>query len=297
MGSDSDHDQYVYANPIAHPNPDTKPNQHININHDPDQHNPNQHAMKISIIVPAHNEEKRLPVSIPQIVEYMSEVECITDADCIWDLLLVENGSTDNTLKICWQLSRDYQHVHAISISQRGKGAAVREGMLCVDGDVRYMCDADLSSPISELPNFVAAIQAGADVAIGTREGDGAIVWGEPIRRRLTGRVFNLLVRALVMSGFRDTQCGFKMFTAQAAEVIFPQLTTTGMAFDVEVLRLARQVGYNISQVPVFWAYDGDSRVRLLHDSVTMFTDVLRVARASNGYNRSAAASRSSSVG
>ena len=166
----------------------------------------------------------------------------------------------------------------------RGKGGAVRAGMLEAAGRFRFLCDADLSMPASELPRFLPPIVRGADVAIGSREGAGARRVGEPWRRHLTGRAFNWAIQAIAIRGIKDTQCGFKMFTAEAAERVFSNVTLDGWAFDVEALAIARALGYRIVEIPIEWHHRPESQVSVTRDAWRMLVDVWQVrARVRSG--------------
>jgi dolichyl-phosphate beta-glucosyltransferase len=149
--------------------------------------------------------------------------------------------------------------------------------MLRAGGSFRFLCDADLSMPVEEIERFLPPRLADADVAIGSREAAGARRFNEPAYRHLTGRMFSLAVKMLVMRGFEDTQCGFKCFRDSAAEYLFSRQRFDGWSFDVEVLYLARRHGCRIREVPVSWHYQSDSRIRLVSDSFTMFMDLLRI--------------------
>jgi dolichyl-phosphate beta-glucosyltransferase len=149
--------------------------------------------------------------------------------------------------------------------------------MLSAKGVYRFLCDADLSMPVEEFERFFPPRLLDADVAIGSREAVGARRFDEPAYRHLTGRVFSLAVKLLVMRGFEDTQCGFKCFRGAAAEDLFSRQRFNGWSFDVEVLYLARRRGFRIREVPVSWYYQSDSRVRLVHDSLLMFVDLIRI--------------------
>ena len=168
--------------------------------------------------------------------------------------------------------------MRAIREDSRGKGRAVRRGMLEATGDYRFMCDVDLSMPVEELVKFLPPALEEADVAIGSREAVGADVT-DPWPRRFIGRTFNALTRALVLPGLRDTQCGFKCFTGPAAEAIFARLTVMGLGFDVEALAIARRRGLRIVEVPIVWRHDPDSRVRMGADPLGMAADLLKIRR------------------
>jgi dolichyl-phosphate beta-glucosyltransferase len=166
----------------------------------------------------------------------------------------------------------------------RGKGGAVKAGLLAARSDYRFICDADLSMPVSELPRFLPPELPAFDVAIGSREGHGARRVGEPLVRHLAGRVFNYSVQRVMVPGINDTQCGFKMFTGSAVAAIFPFVQVDGWAFDIEVLYLARTRGLRVVEVPIEWHYRRESRINLVRDGAGMLRDLLAIrARAARG--------------
>lgn len=220
----------------------------------------------LSIIIPVYNEERRLDQCLyrlmPHIVTYNTEI------------IVVNNGSTDKTRQALDVLQGMYRPLRVIHLEERGKGRAVRAGMLAARGRYRYMCDVDLSTPPKEIHRFVEKARV-FDVVIGSREIDTTTVKTN-LKRRIIGRAFHLLVSGL-LPGIRDTQCGFKMFRDEAAERIFNECQITGWAFDVEALTLASQHGYSIHEMPVTWTQDADSRVRIVEDSLVMFFDILKL--------------------
>jgi glycosyltransferase involved in cell wall biosynthesis len=161
----------------------------------------------------------------------------------------------------------------------RGKGLAVRRGMLEARGEYRFLCDVDLSMPIEQVLRFLPPALDNVDVAIASREIPGAVRYEEPGYRHLIGRFFNTLVRWLVLPGLQDTQCGFKCFRGEVADRIFPLQTLTGMSFDAEVLYIARKMGYDVQEVAIDWYFNADSRVRLVQDSLGMAFDLIRIRR------------------
>lgn len=224
---------------------------------------------KLSIIIPVHNEENRLSVCLEQVIPFLC-----SEFQHAHEIIIVDNGSTDDTLKIAKAYVNTYSQVSALHIPIRGKGIAVKKGMLFAEGRYRYMCDVDLSTPIEELPKF---LEMGMlfDVVIGSRE----IARGNvhtTLTRRVMGRLFHALVNDLV-PGVLDTQCGFKLFRDVAARAVFGRLQLPNMAFDVEALYLARLLGYSVGELPVRWEHNPDSRVRLLWDSLDMARDVLSI--------------------
>lgn len=237
-------------------------------------------APQLGIIIPAYNEAARIESTLDQLSVYLRT------RPWSWEIMVVDDGSEDRTADAVERFGLVEPRVRLQREPHRGKGGAVRAGFLASKAAFRFLCDADLSMPAHEIDRFMPpAIQA--DVAIGTREGAGARRIGEPLHRHLAGRAFNTIVRSLLVPGIQDTQCGFKMFTAAAADAIFPYVTVTGWAFDIEVLYLARLRGLRVREVPVEWHFKADSRVRMLRDSVGMVAELLRIrARASRGEYR-----------
>jgi dolichyl-phosphate beta-glucosyltransferase len=227
----------------------------------------------LSVIIPAYNEEKGLPDTLRELSDYLS------GKPWDWEVRVVDDGSADRTRDVVEQFSRSQPRVRLQAEPHRGKGGTVRAGMLAARADYRFMCDADLSMPVHEIDRFMPPALGGADVAIGSREGVGARRVGEPAIRHVAGRLFNVAVRLLTIRDIQDTQCGFKMFTAAAAESIFPQLTVEGWAFDIEVLYLARLRRFRVREIPIEWHFRADSRLRLGRDAVSMMREVLRIRR------------------
>jgi hypothetical protein len=151
--------------------------------------------------------------------------------------------------------------------------------MQAAQGEYRFICDADLSMPVKEITRFLPPELEGVDIAIASREAPGAVRYNEPAMRHFVGRVFNNLVRLIILPGLQDTQCGFKCFTQKAAETLFPLQTVTGWTFDVEILAIAQRLGFKIVEVPIPWYYFGNSKVRVLKDSMKMALDLLRIRR------------------
>ena len=225
----------------------------------------------LSLILPAHNEAKRLPQSLKQVQEFVSQqpYQC--------EVLVIENASTDDTAKIVESFQQKFPQLKLIRLEQGGKGNAIRAGMLASKGEFRFMADVDFSMPVEEISKFLVPNLSQAKVSIASREQPGSKRIGEPFYRHLIGRVFNLLVRMLVLPGLQDTQCGFKCFNAEAAEKIFPKQTLEGWSFVVEVLAIARELGYEVLEVPITWTYQAGSRMSILSDSWKMFKDLLLI--------------------
>jgi len=239
----------------------------------------------LSIVVPAYNEEKRLPATIEQICQYLRR------QDYASELVVVDDGSHDQTVEVAQRaMSEAGQSVccHVIENDHRGKGYTVRTGMLAAKGKYVLFSDADLATPIEETKKLLDQLEAGYDMAIGSREGMGARRLAEPWYRHVMGRVFNLLVRLIAGTNFQDTQCGFKAFRREVARELFESVKLYGedakviqesavTAFDVEVLFLALRRGFRVAEVPVQWRYGDETKVNPLRDSIRNFKDVLRV--------------------
>ncbi len=227
----------------------------------------------LSIVIPAHNEETRLPPSLEKIDRFL------TTQPYTAEVVIVENGSNDRTLEVARSYAAHAPYLRVLHETRRGKGLAVQRGMIEAHGEYRFICDADLSMPIEQVNRFLPPALPHFDVAIGSREVKGSVRYHEPHYRHLIGRVFNTMVRLAALPGLQDTQCGFKMFRAAVAEEVFSRQTLTGMSFDVEVLFIARRMGYTIHEVPIDWYFDPDSRVRLAEDSLRMFSDLMTIRR------------------
>lgn len=227
----------------------------------------------LSLILPAHNEERRLPKTLTQVYEFFQKQSYSVE------IVLVENGSQDRTLELAQSFVRQIPYLNVIHEDRRGKGLAVRRGMLEAKGEYRFIADVDFSMPIEEINRFIPPQLPDLDVAIASREAPGAVRYNEPPYRHLTGRVFNALVRLVALPGLQDTQCGFKCFRAAVAEDIFPYQTISGWTFDVEVLYIARLRGYRIVEIPIPWYFDANSKVRVMKDSVQMALDLLAIRR------------------
>ncbi len=225
----------------------------------------------LSIIIPAYDEERRLPNSLNLIFSFLSKQEFEAE------VLVVDNGSVDRTAEIVRDLSKDYPNLSLLREEIAGKGLAVRRGMLEAKGEYRFICDADLAMPIEEVLRFLPPEQIDYDIAIGSREAPGAIRYNEPQYRHWIGRVFNYIVRILAVPGFMDTQCGFKCFRGDIAADLFDVQLLDGWTFDVEVLFIALKRGYKIIEVPINWYYFPGSRVHVIRDSIKMFLDLFKI--------------------
>ena len=227
----------------------------------------------LSIVIPAYNEENRLPNTLEQVFHFLAKQPFASE------ILVVENGSDDRTFEIAQQFADRLQNVRVLRSEQRGKGLAIQHGVMAAVGEYVFMCDADLSMPVEEISKFIPPQLENVDIAIASREAPGSIRYNEPYYRHFTGRVFNTLIRFLVLPGLQDTQCGFKCMRAQVAREIFPYQTLTGWAFDVELLYIARLHEYRIVEIPIDWYFNADSKISVLRDSLRMFLDLLRIRR------------------
>ena len=221
----------------------------------------------LSIVIPAYNEEERLGPTLARIRDWgRGRREAI-------EVIVSDDGSRDRTREVAAAAG-----VKVVGYAKnRGKGSAVRTGMLAAGGARVLMCDADLATPIEELDKLGAELDRGADLAIGSRAIDRSLIeTRQHPMRELMGRTFNGIVRLLVLGGIKDTQCGFKLFTREAAQDLFGRATVDGFAFDVEILWLARG-RYRIAEVPVVWRHVEESKVSPGMDAARMFADLVRI--------------------
>ena len=225
-------------------------------------------APELSVVIPAYNEALRLPGTLARIREQLAGLS--------FEIVVADDGSSDGTAERARAAGGEGLSVLR-SEQNRGKGHAVRRGMLAARGALRLMSDADLSTPIEELPRLLARARDGFDVVIASRALPASrIEVHQPRYRESVGRAFNLLVRALLLPGLRDTQCGFKLFSARAAAEVFAAARLDGFGFDVEALVIARRRGYRIAELPVTWRNDAATRVSTLR-GLQAFLDLARI--------------------
>ncbi len=228
-----------------------------------------------SVIIPAYDEALRLPAYLAEVVGYFD------GRDEPYEVLVVDDGSRDETAArvLDAQAAHSSVTLHRLAVN-RGKGYAVRAGMRAARGDFRLMADADGATPIGEVKRLEAAIQAGADIAVGSRAlRDPSVSRQVRLHRQLSGELFNFLVRRLGVLGVRDTQCGFKLFRGPAADQLFGELRTDGFGFDVELLLLARRRGYRVTEVAINWADQPGSKVGVWKDGPRMLVQILAARR------------------
>jgi dolichyl-phosphate beta-glucosyltransferase len=234
-----------------------------------------QTSVFLSVVFPVYNKEARIAASLDATMAYLAGKPFTAE------VIVVDDGSRDRTADAARAALAGRVASRVIRREKnRGKGASVREGVLAASGEVILFSDDDLSTPIGEIDKLLASLQAGADVAIGSRALPESVIEVRQRRpRELMGKAFNRLVRLLVLKGYRDTQCGFKAFRRAAAMDLFSRLRTDGFGFDVEVLVLCRELGYRVAEVPVVWRDSRPSRVRLFRGSLAMIMELLRIRR------------------
>lgn len=248
-------------------------------------------SIHLSVIIPSYNEKANLDRNVlSQVIEYLKK------QDYSWEVILSDDGSTDGTTEALAEFATKHKQVRLLKNIHAGKGPTVQSGMLAATGKWRLFTDFDQSTPLSELEKLWPFTEQGYDIVIGSREIKGAIRDKEPLHRHLMGKGFNLLVQSLAVPGIYDTQCGFKLFTAQATEDIFGKLFVYGRqkerhdaftgAFDVEALFLANKMSYKVKEVPIFWQHNETDRVNPIKDSVRMLIDIIkvRIADAQGSY-------------
>jgi len=229
--------------------------------------------MTYSIVIPAYNESERLGATLEKVLGYVRQQG--------WDaeVVVVNDGSRDNTAEIVREFAKNNPTLRLVeNPGNRGKGYSVRNGILNSRGDIVVFSDADLSSPIEEMPKLLQALATGADIAIGSRWLRAELqTQRQSLHRQLFGRIFNLLLRITLGLQFKDTQCGFKAFTRRAAQMILPLQRIERWGFDPEILFLARKFGLRVDEVPVRWGHSGGTRINPLIDGMRMFQEMLRI--------------------
>jgi dolichyl-phosphate beta-glucosyltransferase len=224
----------------------------------------------LSLVVPAYNEAERLPPSLARMREHLDA------GGEEYEVIVVDDGSSDGTTATVERAAESWPQLRVLTLERnQGKGAATRAGMLSARGEHRAFSDADLSTPLEELPRLRFHLDGDCQVAIASRAGDAQIEVHQALRRELMGKTYNKLLQLLVLPGIRDSQCGFKVFTATAAEACFGPLQTQRFGFDAEVLLRARRHGWRIAEVPVRWRHVEASRVHPIRDASRMLFDLI----------------------
>ena len=226
----------------------------------------------LSIIIPAFNEEKRIPNTLLNLLNYLSA------KSYKWEIILVDDGSTDRTSEIAKEIIKNNSLTVIKNHLNQGKGYSVKRGVLSSKGKVLFFSDADLSASIEDLDKMLLWIDRGYDIVIGSRMLPESIIEvRQPLHRELMGKIFNLLVQSLVLKGFKDTQCGFKCFKRESALQVFSLQRLAGFAFDVEILYIAQKCGFKIKEQPVRWTNSPASKVHLLKGSLSMILELLKI--------------------
>ena len=225
----------------------------------------------LSIIIPAFNEEYRIINSLEIIDKYMGTMLFN------WEVLIINDGSTDNTKNIIEEWIMHKHQFKVQTIEHQGKGAAVRYGILNSNTKYQFMCDADLSMPIDKISKFLNKMEEGYQIVIGSRQKTGAKRFNESIMRHILGRLFNFLIKLILVKNIEDTQCGFKCFNSNIAKDLFKLQQINGFAFDVEILFLAQKNNIDIFELPIEWRHNDKSKVRIILDPLLMARDILYI--------------------
>ena len=227
----------------------------------------------LSVVIPAYNEEKRIGTTVKQVLEYLR------GKGWKYEVIVVDDGSADRTADMTREAAGGDPSVLLISNGRNmGKGFTVRRGMMAAHGDARLFTDADAAAPIEDMEKLIPHWQAGCGVVFGSRNVPGSRIEIHQSRlREGIGRIFNLLVRLLVLPGCKDTQAGFKLFSRECAEKVFPKQRLTNFAFDVEILFLARCAGFKIAEVPITWSDRSGSKIRIFLSPTIMLLELLKI--------------------
>lgn len=239
----------------------------------------------LSVIIPSYNEQKNFARNVlDEVIEYLKK------QSYSWEVILSDDGSTDGTVEALERFAKNNPGVRVLKNIHAGKGPTVQSGMLAATGEWRLFTDFDQSTPLSEVEKLWQYSKQKYHVVIGSREISGAKRDKEPWYRHLMGRGFNLLVQSLAVPGILDTQCGFKLFSAEATQELFGKMQVYGRqkersdaftgAFDVEVLYLAGKFGYAIKEVPIYWFHNETDRVSPIKDSIRMLIDIIKIRLA-----------------
>lgn len=228
---------------------------------------------RLAVIIPAYNEQERLPPTLARLAEFFA------DQGYQATVTVVSDGSKDQTNQIVRDFAAQNPAFHLLdSQPNRGKGFVVRKGMLAAEADYILFSDADLAAPIEEIDKLWAAVEKGADIAIGSRPlKESNLEIRQPWYREMLGRAFNKAVQILAVRGVDDTQCGFKLFRQDVAQDVFTRCKLDGFGFDFESLMIARDLDYKIAEVPIRWSHQEGSKVNLLRDGTKMLAELLKL--------------------
>jgi len=228
----------------------------------------------LSVVIPAYNEEKRLAQSLATVLDFLKK------QSYAFEIIVSDDGSQDRTAALAGELLKEFPHQVLVAPENRGKGHAVRQGMLAAIGDYILFTDADLSTPIEEVLKFLTHLEKDQDVVIGSRALPGSQVEiHQNFLRETMGKVFNRIAQLWTFKGIHDSQCGFKCFRREAAHKLFSLQKLDGFSFDVEIVYLAQKLGFRLLELPVIWRNSAQSRVRVFRDPFMMFWDVLRIRK------------------
>ena len=229
-------------------------------------------APYLSVVIPAYNEEKRLSQSLAAVMDFLKKQPYGSE------IIVSDDGSQDRTVALAKELLKEFPHQVLVTPQNRGKGHAVRQGMLAATGAYVLFTDADLSTPIEEVTRFLARLEKDQDVVIGSRAlPDSQVKIHQNFLRETMGKVFNLIAQRWAFKGIHDSQCGFKCFRREAVQKLFSLQKLDGFSFDVEIVYLAQKFGLRLLELPVIWRNSVQSRVQVLRDPLVMFWDVLRI--------------------
>lgn len=244
---------------------------------------------QLSVVIPAYNEEKRLTRGLHSVLDYLESQEFASE------IIVVDDGSTDKTFSLAREFGETAARQSAsvsfeavTNVKNVGKGYSVARGMDISRGERVLFTDVDLSAPIGQADELASWLNNGYDVAIGSRRMPGSQVEPQPLYRRLMGLVFSLLTSLVVLRGFRDTQCGFKMYTREAAKAIASRQVMPGFVFDVEQLFIAKMLGFKVAEVPVSWTDDRETKVRLVSDPLKMAIGLVKIRIIHRGLGKEA---------
>jgi dolichyl-phosphate beta-glucosyltransferase len=227
----------------------------------------------LSVIIPAYNEERRLPQTLKKVLRYLEK------QPYSFEIIIVDDGSTDNTVLVIENAQKRFRQIKLIKQKHQGKGGAIKTGILNSQGQYILMTDADLSVPIEEIEKLWPLIEKGCDFVIGSRAmKDSKILAHQPFFREKMGQLFTVLEKILIIRGFSESQCGFKLFKTEKIKKIFKKLKTYGPVFDVEVLVLAQKSNFIVGEMPIIWKHDQDTRFHYnLPKAIGIFVDLLKI--------------------